>query len=917
VPSEVISHLGTSANVKKTYVTTSDGITQCDVVNSYTDTNLNWWIMWIKAPILSASSSNEFYLYYDTSTVDNPSHSSSHDVFNTLNDIIAYWKLDDTHTSSTADDLSIQNNTGTITNVENVIGVKGLRALRNGYFTVDNYTGGFPAYNPTGGYSISGWVSEDVGTGVGTIYREWHTSGSAMFEIKGTGKDAPLRVVITNDSGTVLLDKTGLTNLMQSGSSWHNIAWTDNNGSANLYIDGVADGQNFSYTPGTLTLNQTSVGFDFSGSVDEFTIYNAAKNASWLKVDAAKFRGSNNNALDITFSTPESANAIDYTNYGDKWILVDANESTSSLASLRIYDNNWSYEETITVPVNNIVNYGQFGSHSHTSSFYYVAPIGTSLEEVSYGGVSLSSLGVNLAGAGNNLGDIFVDTNNNILYAAERGAGLGMAKLRKIDLNNPGTNLASLSLDTVTSGDSRPRSVFFDNNNLFLQMFDETILKIDTDLNLVASTNLPSDGKRWNIRYWIQDGFGYVFYQLASSLSIYEARVSKWQLDSNNLPFVQVNDYLLVSEASLTYFDLDIGRGTPSSSPTTPTTTTETTTSGATSSTTTTGTTTPTTTTTTTTTRPPRYAVLEKVETVEVLADGTTKIEQDGSDSKATINTIDSESLELGPIAPGETSITKIIYLRVPASIGIDNIKLSLIDSGGIDFKNTTFGVETLNYLDYNVVPSTFFQGINSEKLPDNVYNFDVPNNGALQSQYVYINVSLPRNHAFGGNTIRYKWFFDYDSGVSATAGSISSTGSGSSGIAQTGSGIGEDVTQISGQSTYTASGFNRSAINGNYYGPVTTNPGLISLLTSNFIKGYYLEGNDPSDAKQPWLCKIGTSTWSNWIIYYYGSPPVYGTVIRSSLLINPLTSNDPDLTPVGQWEYEPDFYPNPAGRVD
>ena len=57
-------------------------------------------------------------------------------------------------------------------------------------------------------------------------------------------------------------------------------------------------------------------------------------------------------------------------------------------------------------------------------------------------------------------------------------------------------------------------------------------------------------------------------------------------------------------------------------------------------------------TTTTTTTLPPRHSVLKKVETVEILP-SITKTEQDGSDSKSTLNTIDSMSLDLGPIAAG------------------------------------------------------------------------------------------------------------------------------------------------------------------------------------------------------------------------------------------------------------------------
>lgn len=178
--------------------------------------------------------------------------------------------------------------------------------------------------------------------------------------------------------------------------------------------------------------------------------------------------------------------------------------------------------------------------------------------------------------------------------------------------------------------------------------------------------------------------------------------------------------------------------------------------------------TTPTTTTTTTTTRTPTQKVIQKVETVEIRKD-IHYTEQDGSDSKSTINTINSESLDLGPVPPGGTSDTKILYLRVPKGISINNIKIALIDTGGIIFGDTVFGLETRNYLDYNIVPTNYFEGINEDQSPTSEYNVDIPNNGLLESQYIYVNVTLPEDHLFGAGTVRYKWIFDYQSGIMAT----------------------------------------------------------------------------------------------------------------------------------------------------
>lgn len=174
----------------------------------------------------------------------------------------------------------------------------------------------------------------------------------------------------------------------------------------------------------------------------------------------------------------------------------------------------------------------------------------------------------------------------------------------------------------------------------------------------------------------------------------------------------------------------------------------------------TTTTTTPTTTT-TTTTLPARPEALKKVETVAVSSNNIST-GNDGSDSKGTLNTIDSMSISFGPLAPGETSETKIIFLRVPFARTIGNIKIALLESEGIIFANNVFGVEIKDYIDYNIVPSTYFQGLNEDNLPNNVNNIDVGNNSPLTSKYVYLNVTLPEGQELVSGTISMKWYFDY-----------------------------------------------------------------------------------------------------------------------------------------------------------
>ena len=156
----------------------------------------------------------------------------------------------------------------------------------------------------------------------------------------------------------------------------------------------------------------------------------------------------------------------------------------------------------------------------------------------------------------------------------------------------------------------------------------------------------------------------------------------------------------------------------------------------------------------------PRPLSLKIVETILVSPSGLA-YGNDGSDSKGTLTTLNSSSLAFGPLSSGETSETKIIFLSVPYSKTIDNIKIALVDTGGITFANNIFGVDSRSYIDYNIVPSSFFQGLNVNGALD-TNNIVVNNRDNLSSQYVYLNVNMPSGTAIGSGVIRLKWFFDW-----------------------------------------------------------------------------------------------------------------------------------------------------------
>jgi len=136
-----------------------------------------------------------------------------------------------------------------------------------------------------------------------------------------------------------------------------------------------------------------------------------------------------------------------------------------------------------------------------------------------------------------------------------------------------------------------------------------------------------------------------------------------------------------------------------------------------------------------------------------------TYIVQDGK--KIQINYLDAKSSTFGMVAPFESSQTNIIQLYVPDAAAITNIRLALINTGGIVFGNSTFGIDTRSFIDLNVVPESFFQGV-SNKSVNSPYNIKISNLNRSSSRYVYLNVNIPIGQEFIGGTIRYQWLFDY-----------------------------------------------------------------------------------------------------------------------------------------------------------
>lgn len=166
--------------------------------------------------------------------------------------------------------------------------------------------------------------------------------------------------------------------------------------------------------------------------------------------------------------------------------------------------------------------------------------------------------------------------------------------------------------------------------------------------------------------------------------------------------------------------------------------------------------------TTTTTTLPPPLAIVQTTEFGMVSGKLVPIQTSNASDSPTTQNSLLAQSLSFGTIAPNEISKTIVVQLNVPYVKTITNIKIGLVATGGIEFANNLFGIISSVELRDDITPDNNFQGVNTDRDPLSLYNVNIPNKDNNTSEYVYLNVQLPKDQVIGSGICRFKWFFDF-----------------------------------------------------------------------------------------------------------------------------------------------------------
>ena len=196
--------------------------------------------------------------------------------------LVGHWTFDGNDIQgTTAIDRSSYGNNGTITGAVPTIGKLGQALSFDGTSdSMDILTkNALPVYQSGTQISVSFWIKASPQGESGDpniIFTEYHGSFPTfrLFAAANTSPDS-LIVRIRDNAGDYILDDVS-SNGVVFDDSWHHIVWVDNNGSAELYIDGLRDSADFSYTPTSVSNTDDLYMGDINGDLDDIRVYNRA-----------------------------------------------------------------------------------------------------------------------------------------------------------------------------------------------------------------------------------------------------------------------------------------------------------------------------------------------------------------------------------------------------------------------------------------------------------------------------------------------------------------------------------------------------------------------------------------------------------------------------------------------------------------
>ena len=206
--------------------------------------------------------------------------------------LVAHLSFDESSGTTAADSSGNDNHGDVVGDAQWVAGKVGGALAFDGVddMVVVNQNSGLPIYNngTDNAYSGALWVKGGPQNDM-RIFSEGSTSSNTPLLNLGTHNSTSptgqFAAYIRPDAGTTL--NHPLSQAEPFDDTWHHIAWVDDDGTATLYVDGLLDAGDFSYTRGTMALDTTSIGgilraapsHWFTGQIDEVRIYSRTLSA--------------------------------------------------------------------------------------------------------------------------------------------------------------------------------------------------------------------------------------------------------------------------------------------------------------------------------------------------------------------------------------------------------------------------------------------------------------------------------------------------------------------------------------------------------------------------------------------------------------------------------------------------------------
>jgi hypothetical protein len=162
----------------------------------------------------------------------------------------------------------------------------------DGFQQYGKRVGGFPVYLTTN-YTISFWVNGSPGQFNKQVFAEGGTSGN--YFLLGTENSVIAGGLLNVKINPGMADRKSTRVVFDN--TWHHVVWVDENGRAKLYVDGVLDETDYSYTRGSLSLESTAIGAlfrttaanYFAGYIDEVTVWN--RRVTWTEIEQVHASG--------------------------------------------------------------------------------------------------------------------------------------------------------------------------------------------------------------------------------------------------------------------------------------------------------------------------------------------------------------------------------------------------------------------------------------------------------------------------------------------------------------------------------------------------------------------------------------------------------------------------------------------------